>query len=429
MSEEVDELIEAALAEFPELADCQDPEEQVKILAKFIALQEEKDRFSASRSRLLLRNTKASTMTGGGGGDSSPSPSDGPAITLNDAGKYNNLLDFAIRKGISLSMHLQTSLWNESVEAEYDYSDVSCEFKAEGKKVVVQGYSAKEFRVVRCLFKISEADIVKSVCLSGKLIGGTSPGKSGSVMFISPDQKYVLKGISAGELRVLQEEFLKEYARHLSQFPNSLLPRFYGAFRITTPSETYRFVIMNNVFSPDSRIDVIYDLKGSRLGRAATRDSKKSNRVVVQKDLDFEENNRTLLMERTTQLCFELQMETDVAFLQRLNVMDYSLLVGISFISPSPESPPIQITEDESIFRREQGGFRARMPDGTLLLEIYYLGIIDVLQQFNFTKAVESSMKSIAYDKNEISSVNSEMYAQRFINFIKRGIGPPSSSI
>jgi hypothetical protein len=432
--EDLDELIESALTVFPELASCQDPEEQVRILSKYIALQQSQD--SSKPSKLLMMRPTSATITG-----SSPPNNmqiDYDVFTQRDTstdfvvsgGNQHKLfafMDTAIRKALALGIHMQSSVWNESIEHDCDLADINYEFKVENKKVTAQGFAPNEFKIIRCLLKVEDEQLIRSICLSGKLSGGYSSGKSGSLMFVSPDKKFVLKAISAPELKVLQEDFLKEYVRHISQYPNTLLPRFFGAFRITTPNDTYRFIIMNNVFSPENRVDVIYDLKGSRLGRAATMDEKKSNRVIVQKDLDFEENRRSLLLDRTTQLCFELQLETDAHFLEKLNVMDYSLLVGIHFISPLTSSE-LTSTSDESVFRRECWGVRSRLPDGSPLLEIYYLGIIDVLQQFNFTKAVESSVKSLAYDKQEISSVNAAMYSRRFVDFIKRGIGPPPSS-
>ena len=51
--------------------------------------------------------------------------------------------------------------------------------------------------------------------------------------------------------------------------------------------------------------------------------------------------------------------------------------------------------------------------------EIYFIGIIDILQVYNMSKRMETMIKSITQDKRKISSVNANFYAQRFIQFIK----------
>eukprot|EP00948_MAST-09A_sp_MAST-9A-sp1_P004057 g4057.t1 len=77
-------------------------------------------------------------------------------------------------------------------------------------------------------------------------------------------------------------------------------------------------------------------------------------------------------------------------------------------------------TEDPiAFFQREDGGIYSRR-DGNIGKEIYYFGIIDILQQYNAKKYAETFI--MPWIKNEkaatMSSVAPEEYANRFYEFL-----------
>ena len=49
---------------------------------------------------------------------------------------------------------------------------------------------------------------------------------------------------------------------------------------------------------------------------------------------------------------------------------------------------------------------------------VLYLGIIDILQEYNMSKKIEHAYKSIQFDSLSISSVDPTFYSQRFLEFI-----------
>jgi flagellar biosynthesis GTPase FlhF len=51
--------------------------------------------------------------------------------------------------------------------------------------------------------------------------------------------------------------------------------------------------------------------------------------------------------------------------------------------------------------------------------EIYFMGIIDILQPYNMKKKIEHSFKSISHPETEISSVDTLQYSERFQKFLK----------
>ena len=77
-----------------------------------------------------------------------------------------------------------------------------------------------------------------------------------------------------------------------------------------------------------------------------------------------------------------------------------------------------------SVFQRDHGGFEGRNADGSVNNEIYYVGIIDILQQYNVRKFGENKLKSWFTNQGtkKISAVPPKRYAKRFIDFIVKSI-------
>lgn len=68
---------------------------------------------------------------------------------------------------------------------------------------------------------------------------------------------------------------------------------------------------------------------------------------------------------------------------------------------------------------------RAEKDGGTESLhEVYdvvlYLGIIDILQEYNMTKKIEHAYKSMQFDSVKISAVDPTFYSERFLEFIQK---------
>jgi len=71
---------------------------------------------------------------------------------------------------------------------------------------------------------------------------------------------------------------------------------------------------------------------------------------------------------------------------------------------------------------RPDGGINSRNSDGTRGNEIYYCGIIDILQAYDMRKQSESLLKGLFQDRKKISSVNPDAYARRFTEFMDANI-------
>jgi 1-phosphatidylinositol-4-phosphate 5-kinase len=275
-----------------------------------------------------------------------------------------------------------------------------------------------------------------------------SPGKSGSFFYFSRDYKYIIKTIHHAEHKLLRK-ILREYYAHIVRYPNTLISQFYGLHRVKIPyGRKTHFVVMNNLFPPHRDIHQTFDLKGSTIGREFKEELLEQNPRATLKDLNWLRRNYHFEFGPKKKTLFIEQMKQDVALLQKLKIMDYSLLVGIHDLSkgneenlrdrtlqvfqpggdangdpqinmltrtPSKlenqrqarqlrqiikkEKPvpmdkstskmPDEMLEDRKqfIFYSDDGGFRATHEDDTPGEEIYYLGIIDCLTHVNSPKS------------------------------------------
>ena len=91
-------------------------------------------------------------------------------------------------------------------------------------------------------------------------------------------------------------------------------------------SKTY-FVIMSSVFDTTKEINIKYDLKGSTIGRLTSPEACKEG--AVQKDLNLIQSGRKIRLGPENIDIFYETLKSDVMFLRDLNIMDYSLLLGI----------------------------------------------------------------------------------------------------
>jgi 1-phosphatidylinositol-4-phosphate 5-kinase len=151
---------------------------------------------------------------------------------------------------------------------------------------------------------ISPQDFVTEIMISGTTIIEElcSTGKSGSLFYYTRDGKYIIKTISRTEYAFLKR-ILPNYFKHLRKYPNSLLPKFFGCYKLVKKIRKQKtgipIIVMNNIFSTNREIHMRYDLKGSTIGRqelpdftSPNTDGKKLKLSYALKDLDLERNKQ-----------------------------------------------------------------------------------------------------------------------------------------
>eukprot|EP01063_Lacrimia_lanifica_P017943 TRINITY_DN24921_c0_g1_i1.p1 TRINITY_DN24921_c0_g1~~TRINITY_DN24921_c0_g1_i1.p1 ORF type:complete len:925 (+),score=273.86 TRINITY_DN24921_c0_g1_i1:100-2874(+) len=243
-------------------------------------------------------------------------------------------------------------------------------------------------------------------CLSN-LTSVASSGRSGAFFYASHDGAFILKTIEKDEGRILQK-FLPAYYDHIMQNPETLLTRYFGLHALAYGGKKMFFLVMNNVMRPpvEFPINIRYDLKGSTVGR--TTPSDRRNDDVALKDQDFK---RKLVIDAAMRKRFVHQLRADSELLQRSNLNDYSLLVGIH--SHGTETVPhASVDPQQPFWLQYHGGIPSRDRR-----EIYYIGIIDLLTEFGFKKKGEYTLKSLYYRKGKVSCVPPSEYRERFVQW------------
>ncbi|KAJ3603512.1 hypothetical protein NHX12_028257 [Muraenolepis orangiensis] len=258
--------------------------------------------------------------------------------------------------------------------------------------------------------------------------------------------------------------------------PTPLPPGFHP--HNPTPSWKY-FIIMQSVFYPDERINIRYDIKGCELGRWTHPIAQGNHAIKVLKDNNFEGQQITLGGERSW---FEEQVELDSVFLRRLNVLDYSLLLGQQplhrdeldqkhslanlvtrttksmdlddgpierdlhtrpLLEKQPEvdeelaedsdqaSPgegiPLQSLRSGGAETEFHAQHRRLLPDFKNPVHVldgqeirYFVGIIDIFTVYNWKKKLEHFYKVIRFPGRAFSTVSPADYSLRFCQWVRR---------
>lgn len=225
-------------------------------------------------------------------------------------------------------------------------------------------YAPWVFRHLRSKFMLDPADYLMSLTSKYILSELGSPGKSGSFFYFSRDYKYIIKTIHHAEHKLLRR-ILREYYAHIEQYPNTLISQFYGLHRVKIPyGRKIHFVIMNNLFPPHRDIHQTFDLKGSTIGRDFKEEDLEHNPRATLKDLNWMRRNYHFEFGPHKKHIFIEQMKRDVALLQKLKIMDYSLLVGIHDMGKGNE----ENLRDKTLQVFQPGGERTAEPQPNMLL-------------------------------------------------------------
>jgi 1-phosphatidylinositol-4-phosphate 5-kinase len=285
-----------------------------------------------------------------------------------------------------------------------------------------------------------------------------SEGASGAFMFFCGGGEFIVKTIRAREAKVLHQS-LGMYHSYLKKHKNSLLCRFLGSYSLSMYAQTFYFVVMLNCFDPKADIQERFDIKGSWVGRSADP-AKATKKVVcrhcnsyfvpaakeqctvivgkheanvVLKDNDLHTKISLAPFEAYRVLAI---LKKDSDLLGEMGVLDYSLLVGVK-----KKRFAVEVSDAELGLRRDDhaddvdddddggGGvgaaaasrsgmaaistFRAVSVTGPA---IYYLGIVDFLQDWTTNKKIERNFKIYALrkDPDGLSVMHPETYKLRF---------------
>ena len=208
----------------------------------------------------------------------------------------------------------------------------------------VWNLAPRHFAAIRALYGISDECFGRSV---SEIIGERfSEGSSGAFMCLSRDSKYIIKTLSSGEAEVLKK-LLPHLLQHLTEHPQSLIVKFYACMGLQLYKQRLYFVVMENLFPLGLQIQERFDLKGSWIDRSSLKPRQRHGMGQPQFDplristtLDGEpifpkqvlkdsDLKYRLAMPAHVSRLVAVQLQRDVDFLARYNIMDYSLLLGV----------------------------------------------------------------------------------------------------
>ncbi|KAG9444056.1 hypothetical protein H6P81_015396 [Aristolochia fimbriata] len=255
-------------------------------------------------------------------------------------------------------------------------------------KFSVTSYFAKQFDALRKKCCPSEVDFLRSISRCRRW--SAQGGKSNVYFAKTLDERFVIKQVTKTELESF-EEFAPQYFKYLMDSLSSgsptCLAKVLGIYQVTVKhlkggkEVKMDLMVMENLFFNRS-ISRVYDLKGSARSRYNS-DTSGSNKVLL--DLNLLEALRTkpMFLGSKAKRTLERAVWNDTSFLASIDVMDYSLLVGV----------------DEE--RKE-----------------LVLGIIDFMRQYTWDKHLETWVKAsgiLGGPKNASPTVISpKQYKKRF---------------
>ncbi|KAI8986488.1 hypothetical protein BDB01DRAFT_720192 [Pilobolus umbonatus] len=395
-------------------------------------------------------------------------------------GHQNYVLMYNMLTGIRIAVGRVSAKMSRPVEEE-DYGaahklafDVIGDELTPGAKYdfKFKDYAPWIFRSLREKFGVDPADYLISLTSKYILSELGSPGKSGSFFYYSRDYRFIIKTIHHTEHKFMRT-ILKEYHNHVSANPDTLLCRYYGLHRVKLPhGRKIHFVVMGNILPPNKDIHETYDLKGSTIGRFLPEEEIKKNPYAVMKDLNWERRGKKLQLGPHKRHLFITQLLRDVRLLVRMNIMDYSLMIGVHDIIRGNKDnvrnstlqlfqPDTKLAErrasmmkrreskamayrkvimeanpdklniselpnapsDERIncvFYSDNGGFQATDEVNRPAPSLYFMGVIDILTPYDMKKKSEHFFKSMTQDRKEISAVKPRVYGKRFMGFMAK---------
>ncbi|KAL6512071.1 Phosphatidylinositol 4-phosphate 5-kinase 1 [Orobanche gracilis] len=396
-------------------------------------------------------------------------------------GHKNYDLMINLQLGIRYSIGKHASVPRDLKVSDFDPKEKFwTRFPSEGSKITPphqsidfrwKDYCPVVFRYLRELSQLDPADYMLAICGNDALRELSSPGKSGSLFYLTQDDRFMIKTVKKSEVKVLIK-MLHSYYQHVCRYENSLVTKFYGVHCVKPfGGVKTRFIVMRNLFCSEYRIHRRFDLKGSSHGRTTDKPKGEIDETTTLKDLDL---NYVFRLQTNWYQELIKQVHRDCEFLESGGIMDYSLLVGLHFrddsrldkigLSPfmfhtgngdsyqnekfmrscrfleaelqdldrvlSGRKPLIRLGANmparvqqagrRSDFNQYGSGGLTHSHGGEVYEVVLYFGIIDILQDYDITKKLERAYKSLQADPASISAVDPKLYSKRFRDFVGR---------
>ncbi|KAI0673591.1 hypothetical protein C8Q78DRAFT_1017884 [Trametes maxima] len=229
-----------------------------------------------------------------------------------------------------------------------------------------------------------------------------SGGKSGSAFLKTLDDRFIAKELSRAELQAM-ETFAPAYFDYMSSAVvanrPTLLAKIFGCYKITfrkshkhqpgskSKVTQMNLLVMENLFY-DRHFSKIYDLKGSTRNRHV-QSTGRENEVLLDENLVQTAHLTPFYVREHSKRIVRGALFNDSKFLADINVMDYSLVVGVDS------------AKNELV-----------------------VGIVDYIRTYTWDKKLESWVKDSAFlggaNKGEPTIIGPKQYRHRFLSAMER---------
>ncbi|KAG9459776.1 hypothetical protein H6P81_004284 [Aristolochia fimbriata] len=233
--------------------------------------------------------------------------------------------------GSRSALVLDPLLYTKSMHARVSFQDDGPLGKV---KYTVTCYYTKRFDALRKTCCPSELDFIRSLSRCRKW--GAQGGKSNVFFAKTLDDRFIIKQVTKTEL----ESFIKfapEYFKYLSESIASgsptCLAKILGIYQVTSKNlkggkeSRMDVLVMENLLFGRS-VTRLYDLKGSSRSRY-NPDSSGTNKVLLDQNLIEAMPTSPIFVGNKAKRLLERAVWNDTSFLASVDVMDYSLLVGV----------------------------------------------------------------------------------------------------
>lgn len=249
-------------------------------------------------------------------------------------------MTYDMMMGIRTTVGRQAGSNVNSIASEEDFANItSISFPSKGSKGTpphkmrdfgFKDYCPSIFRRIRRHFGIDPASYLMDVCGNFNYLEFVSNSKSGEFFFHSHDRKYMIKTVSHMECRCLFHN-MRHYYRHLMSNPNTVINKFFGLHKVKPAGRPFYFLIMGSIFPPTLKIHRLFDLKGSTRNRSVKK-SQRNKVGTCYKDNDFVEQRMKIVVDDGMMAKLKTQLKKDVALLEEMRIIDYSVLLGMHYV-------------------------------------------------------------------------------------------------
>ncbi|KAH8402497.1 hypothetical protein KR009_012395 [Drosophila setifemur] len=238
-------------------------------------------------------------------------------------------------------------------------------------------------------------------------------GKSGSRFSKTLDDRFVLKEMNSKDM-IIFEPFAPKYFEYIDkcqqQQQPTLLAKIFGVFKVSVKKKDFfverSVMVMENLFY-DCEIDRKFDLKGSERNRLVDPTVQQGEIVLLDENLVQMSWSKPLYVLSHSKTVLRDAIQRDSSFLERNEVMDYSLLVGLD-------------KKNSQLVLGIIGGHNTLTP----LILIFTSNLIaDYIRTYTLDKRMESIIKQsgiLGGKGKDPTVVNPERYKQRFIDAMDR---------